>query len=150
MEDDDIRQALHATYIPTGAGPTFTPVGFKERATRPQRRPLVTTLVAAVAAVVVAVPIGVGLLLRAGVIGGSGGSSLSVLDLHMYGPDSGWAWSGGHNILHTNSGVQHWTVVPPPIGSELDRRGRLGQRRVSASTCDKPEASSMTSNTRIR
>ena len=138
MEDDDIRQALHATYIPTGAGPTFTPVGFKERATRPQRRPLVTTLVAAVAAVVVAVPIGVGRAVCAqALIGGSSGSSLSVLDLHMYGPDSGWAWSGGHNILHTNSGVQHWTVVPPPTGTELITRLAFGQRRVSASTCAK-------------
>ena len=33
-------------------------------------------------------------------------------------PDNGWAWSGGDNILHTNSGVQHWTVVPPPTGSD--------------------------------
>jgi photosystem II stability/assembly factor-like uncharacterized protein len=118
MEDDDIRQALHATYIATGAVPTLTPDAFEEHAVRPRRRPLVTSLVAVVAAVVVAVPIGVGVLLRSGVNGGSSGSSMSVLDLHMYGADDGWAWSGGDNILHTNSGVQHWTVVPPPIGSD--------------------------------
>lgn len=119
MDDDDIRQALHATYAGAGAVPTFTPDAFKEHATRPRRRPLVTPLVAAVAVVVVAVPIGVGVLLRSDVNGGSSGSSLSVLDLHMYGADDGWAWSGGDNILHTTSGVGHWTVVPPPIGTQL-------------------------------
>jgi photosystem II stability/assembly factor-like uncharacterized protein len=119
MDDDDIRQALHATYTTTGTPPRFTPEAFKERAARPRRRPLVTGLVAVVATIVVAVPVSVGLLLRAGVIGGSGGSSLSVLDLHMFGADDGWAWSGGDNILHTTSGVGQWTVVHPPIGSEL-------------------------------
>jgi photosystem II stability/assembly factor-like uncharacterized protein len=119
MDDDDIRQALHATYAVAGTAPTFTPDVFKERATRPRRSPLATSLVAVVAAVVVAVPVSVGLLLRAGVIGSSGASSLSVLDLHMYGPDDGWAWSGGDNILHTTSGVGQWTIVHPPIGSEL-------------------------------
>jgi photosystem II stability/assembly factor-like uncharacterized protein len=117
MEDDDIRQALHATYTGMGAVPTFGPDAFKERATR-RRGPLVTSLVAVVAAVVVAVPVSFGLLLRVGVIGSSGASSLSVLDLHMYGADDGWAWSGGDDILHTTSGVEHWTVVRPPIGSD--------------------------------
>lgn len=115
--DDDIRQALHASYSVTGRAPTFTPDAFKQQAARARRRPLVASLVAAVVAVVVAVPIGVGVLLHGGLNGGSSASSLSVLDLHMYGPDDGWAWSGGDNILHTTSGVTHWTVVPPPIGS---------------------------------
>jgi photosystem II stability/assembly factor-like uncharacterized protein len=119
MDDDDIRQALHATYTATGTAPTFSPDVFKAHVTRPRRRPLVTSLVAAVAAVVVAVPISIGVFLRSGVNGGSSGSGLSVLDLHMYSMDDGWAWSGGDNILHTTSGVGHWTVVPPPIGTEL-------------------------------
>ena len=119
MDDDDIRQALHASYSVAGRAPTFTPDAFKQQAARARRRPLVASLVAAVVTVVVAVPIGVGVLLHGGLNGGSSASSLSVLDLHMYGADDGWAWSGGDNILHTTSGVTHWTVVPPPIGSEL-------------------------------
>jgi hypothetical protein len=119
MDDDDIRQALHASYSVAGRAPTFTPDAFKRQAARARRRPLVASLVAAVVTVVVAVPIGVGVLLHGGLNGGSTASSLSVLDLHMYGANDGWAWSGGDNILHTTSGVTHWTVVPPPIGSEL-------------------------------
>src|ERR1700734_2551309 len=119
MDDDDIRQALHASYSVAGRAQTFTPDAFKRQAARARRRPLVASLVAAVVAVVVAVPIGVGVLLHGGLNGGSSASSLSGLDLHMYGPDDGWAWSGGGDILHTTSGVTHWTVVPPPIGSEL-------------------------------
>jgi photosystem II stability/assembly factor-like uncharacterized protein len=117
--DDDIRQALHATYVVAGRAPTFAPDAFKQRATRARPRPLVASLIALVVTVVVAVPVGVGVLLHGGLNGGSSGSSLSVLDLHMYGPDDGWAWSGGDDILHTTSGVAHWTVVPPPIGNEL-------------------------------
>src|SRR5579863_2520498 len=119
MDDDDIRYALHATYTTAGTKPTFAPEAFKEHAARPRRRPMMTSLIAVVAAVVVAVPIGVGVLLRSGVNGGTSVSNLYVLDMHMYGPKVGWAWSGGGNVLHTTSGVGHWTVVPPPIGTEL-------------------------------
>jgi photosystem II stability/assembly factor-like uncharacterized protein len=120
MDDDDIRQALRGAYTGAGTEPTFSPDAFKQDAGRPHRRPLVASLVAIVATVVVAVPIGVGVLLRVGgANGGSRGSSLSVLDLHMYGPDDGWAWSGGDNVMHTTSGVGHWTIVAPPIGTEL-------------------------------
>jgi photosystem II stability/assembly factor-like uncharacterized protein len=119
MDDDDIRHALHTTYTTAGTKPTFVPEAFKEHAARPRRGPMVTSLVAVVAAVVVAVPIGVGVLLRSGVHGTTSVSNLSVLDLHMYGAKDGWAWSGGDNVLHTTSGVGHWTIVPPPIGTEL-------------------------------
>jgi photosystem II stability/assembly factor-like uncharacterized protein len=83
---------------------------------RGPRRRLTTALVAAAAAIVIAVPISVGVLLRAGVIGASSQPTMSVLDLKMFSATDGWAWSGGNAILHTTSGVQHWTVVPPPIG----------------------------------
>ena len=58
-------------------------------------------------------------LVVAGVIGGAPASTTHVFDLKMYGPYRGWAWAGGNDILHTNSGVQQWTIVPPPIGSQL-------------------------------
>jgi photosystem II stability/assembly factor-like uncharacterized protein len=87
-----------------------------ERQPRGPRRRLTTILIAATAAIVVAVPIGAGVLLRAGVIGGSSQPTMSVLDLKMFSASDGWAWSGGNDILHTTSGVQHWTVLVPPIG----------------------------------
>jgi hypothetical protein len=89
MEDDDIREALHATYSVAGREPTFAPDAFKRQSDRARRRPLVASLVAVVVTVVVAVPVGVGLLLHGGLNSGSSGSSLSVLDLHMYGADDG-------------------------------------------------------------
>ena len=58
-------------------------------------------------------------LAAAGVIGGARTSAMHVFDLKMYGANQGWAWAGGNEILHTNSGVQQWTIVPPPIGSQL-------------------------------
>ena len=69
--------------------------------------------------IVVAAPIGASVLLRTGVIGGAPASTTHVFDLKMYGAYRGWAWAGGNDILHTNSGVQQWTIVPPPIGSQL-------------------------------
>jgi photosystem II stability/assembly factor-like uncharacterized protein len=65
---------------------------------------------------VVALTVGVGVLLRADVVGGSTPSTPSVLDLHMYSATTGWGWAGGNDILHTTTGVQDWRVVPPPIG----------------------------------
>jgi hypothetical protein len=47
MEDDDIRQLLHATYKVDGVDPTVVP-GALEQHPGPRRRRLVTTLVAAV------------------------------------------------------------------------------------------------------
>jgi hypothetical protein len=84
----------------------------------PRHRRLRTSVLAAVVAVVVAVPISVGLLLRSGVVGGSHAATTSVLDLHMFSATSGWAWAGGNEIMHTASGVQHWTIVAPPIGRQ--------------------------------
>ena len=55
----------------------------------------------------------------AGVIGGGPASRLHVFDLKMYGAYQGWAWAGGNDILHTTSGVQKWSIVAPPIGSQL-------------------------------
>src|ERR1700733_11281326 len=117
-DDDDIRQLLHATYTADGREPSINPGAFEQQAKRPPRSRLATSLIAVVAALVVAVPVGVGALLRGGVIGGSGGSTTLVEDLHMYGPNEGWAWAGGNQIMHTTSGVQHWTIVPPPIGNQ--------------------------------
>jgi photosystem II stability/assembly factor-like uncharacterized protein len=82
---------------------------------KPRHRRIVNSLVGLVAAVVVAVPVGVGLLLRTGAIGGSSAATKPVLDLQMFGATTGWAWAGGTQILHTTSGVEHWTIVPPPI-----------------------------------
>jgi photosystem II stability/assembly factor-like uncharacterized protein len=118
VEDDDIRQLLHATYVADGREPSINPGAFEQQAKRPHRSRLATSLIAVVAALVVAVPVGVGALLRGGVIGGSGGSTTLVEDLHMFGPNDGWAWAGGNEIMHTTSGVQHWTIVPPPIGNQ--------------------------------
>ncbi len=55
----------------------------------------------------------------AGVIGGAPASTMHVFDLKMYGAHKGWAWAGGNDILHTDSGVGLWTIVPPPIGNQL-------------------------------
>ena len=118
MEDDDIRQLLHATYTADGREPAVNPGVFEQQAKRPHRSRLATSLIAVVAALVVAVPVGVVALVRGGVIGGSGGSTTLVEDLHMYGANEGWAWAGGSEIMHTTSGVQHWTIVPPPIGNQ--------------------------------
>lgn len=41
---------------------------------------------------------------------------VEIADLHMFTPNTGWAWGGGGNILHTTLGVQQWTLVPPPVG----------------------------------
>ena len=116
MEDDDIRQLLHATYTIDGVEPTMLPGGLEHRSREPRHRRLLTSLIAAVVAVVVAVPIGVTVLLRSGVGGGSHAATTSVLDLHMFTATTGWAWAGGSQILHTSSGVAHWTIVPPPVG----------------------------------
>ena len=118
MEDDDIRQLLHSTYGTNGRESSVNPGAFEQQAKRPHRSRLATSLMAVVAALVVAVPVGVGALLRSGVIGGSSGSTTLVEDLHMFGANDGWAWAGGNEIMHTTSGVQHWTIVPPPIGSQ--------------------------------
>lgn len=118
MDDDDIRQLLHSTYKADGLVPTVEPGALENRPRRPRRSRLFTSLVAAAAVIVVAIPIGAGVLLRAGVIGGSSASTMSVLDLKMFDASDGWAWSGGNDILHTTSGVQHWTVVPPPIAPQ--------------------------------
>ena len=90
--------------------------GLEQRSREPRHRRLLTSLIAAVVAVVVAVPIGVTVLLRSGVGGGSHAATTSVLDLHMFTATTGWAWAGGSQILHTSSGVAHWTIVPPPVG----------------------------------
>jgi photosystem II stability/assembly factor-like uncharacterized protein len=116
MEDEEIRQLLHSTYKVDGMDPTLMPGALEHQPRGPRRRRLFTPLVAAAATIVVAVPIGAGVLLRAGVIGGSPTSTMSVLDLKMFDATDGWAWSGGNDILHTTSGVEHWAVVPPPIG----------------------------------
>ena len=118
MEDDDIRHLLHATYTADGREPTVNPGAFEQQAKQPHRLKMATPLIAVVAALVVAVPVGVVALVRGGVIGGSGGSTTLVEDLHMYGANEGWAWAGGNQIMHTTSGVQHWTIVPPPIGNQ--------------------------------
>ncbi|HEY6468957.1 MAG TPA: hypothetical protein VI434_04250 [Candidatus Dormibacteraeota bacterium] len=118
MEDDDIRQLLHSTYSVDRA-PTVVRGALARHPRGPRRSGLVTALIAAAVIIVVAVPIGAGVLLRTGVIGGSSASPMHVFDLKMYGTSQGWAWSGGNNILHTNSGVQHWAIVPPPIGGQL-------------------------------
>ncbi len=94
----------------------LVPGALEQRSRGRRHRRLLTSLVAAAAAVVVAVPIGVGVLLRSGVIGASRAATTSVLDLQMFGATNGWAWAGGNEILHTTSGVQDWTIVPPPIG----------------------------------
>ena len=87
-----------------------------EQHPRGPRRRLTTALVAAAAAIVVAVPISASVLLRAGVIGGSSRPTMSVLDLKMFSATTAGRGPAGTHILHTTSGVQHWTVVPPPIG----------------------------------
>jgi photosystem II stability/assembly factor-like uncharacterized protein len=121
MEDDDIRQRLHATYASDELDPAVARRLLTPDTTPTHRRRFATSLVAVVAAVVVAIPVSVGLLFRAGVLGGPATSSSTptVLDLHMFTDSSGWAWAGGNQILHTDSGVQHWTIVPPPIGSDV-------------------------------
>lgn len=116
MDDDDIRQLLHAAYDADGPVRGVSPRALDQRSRVSSHRRVVGPLVAVIAAVVVAVPVSVGLLLRTGVIGGSQPATPSVLDLQMFGSTSGWAWAGGDQILHTSSGVQHWTIVPPPIG----------------------------------
>jgi len=119
MDDDDIRQALHATYSSSGTEPTVTRDLFKQQAAKPRHRRVVTSLVAVVATLVVAVPVGVVVFPRTGVNGSSSASTTPVLDLHMFGANDGWAWAGGDEIMHTTSGVGHWTIVPPPIGSQV-------------------------------
>jgi photosystem II stability/assembly factor-like uncharacterized protein len=119
MDDEDIRQRLHATYRADGHNPSVDPGTFEQPAKRPHRSRLATSVIAVVAALVVAVPVGVVALLRGGVIGASTGSATVVEDLHMFGANNGWAWAGGDEIMHTTSGVQHWTIVPPPLGSQV-------------------------------
>lgn len=118
MEDDDIRQLLHATYGAEGAEPVMNPGALEHQARGPRSR-LVTSPLAVVAALVVAVPVGVGVLLRSGAGVGSGGPATSIQDLHMYDANNGWAWPGGDEILHTTSGVQNWTIVRAPIAGRL-------------------------------
>ena len=119
MEDDDIRQLLHSTYSVDSVGPTVVPGALEQHPRGSRRSGLITSLIAAAVVIVVAVPIGAGVLLCTGVIGGAPASTMHVFDLKMYGAFHGWAWAGGNDILHTNSGVQQWTIVPPPIGSQL-------------------------------
>jgi photosystem II stability/assembly factor-like uncharacterized protein len=121
MEDDDIRQRLHATYASEELRPAVAHRLLTPDTTPVHRRRFASSLVAVVAAVAVAIPVGVGLLFRAGVLGGTAtsASTPAVLDLHMFTESSGWAWAGGDQILHTDSGVQHWTIVPPPIGNDV-------------------------------
>ena len=119
MEDGDIRQLLHSTYSVDGVGPTVVPGALEQHPRGPRRSGLITSLIAAAAVIVVAVPIGASVLFRTGIIGGAPASAMHVYDLKMYGAYQGWAWAGGNNIMHTNSGVQQWTIVPPPIGSQL-------------------------------
>ena len=109
--------AAHRARPDVGADSTEVPGALDEGPRRPHRGRLIASLVAAAAAVVVAVPIGVAALLRSGAAG-SPVATTSVLDLNMFGASSGWAWAGGNEILHTTSGVQHWTIVPPPIGRQ--------------------------------
>ena len=118
MEDDDIRQLLHAAYRADGRGPVVRP-GALERQTLTPRPRLVASLLAVVAALVIAVPLGVGVLLRGGAGAGSGGATTSIQDLQMYDANNGWAWPGGDVILHTTSGVEHWTIVHAPIAGRL-------------------------------
>lgn len=118
MEDDDIRQLLHETYGADGRAPVVTP-GALERRTRGPRSRLVTSLLAVVVTLVVAVPVGVGVLLRGGAGIGGGGRATSIQDLHMYDANNGWAWPGGDEILHTTTGVEHWTIVRAPIAGRL-------------------------------
>jgi photosystem II stability/assembly factor-like uncharacterized protein len=82
-----------------------------------RNRPVRTRLIAAAAAIVVALTVGAGVLLRTGVVRGPSASGPPVLDLHMFNATTGWAWAGGNQILHTTSGVEHWTIVPPPVGA---------------------------------
>ncbi len=114
MEDEDVRRLLHSTYRVEDADPAVVHGAFELHPRGPRRR-LITTLVAVTAAIVVAVPVGAGVLLRTGIIGGSPQSAMPVLDLKMFSATDGWAWSGGNDILHTTSGVQHWEIVPPPV-----------------------------------
>src|SRR5580692_10260879 len=118
MEDDDIRQLLHEAYGADGRAPVVNPGALEHRARGPRSR-LVTSLLAVVAALVVAVPVGVGVLLRGGAGTGGGGPAASIQDLHMYDANNGWAWPGGDEILHTTSGVEHWTTVRAPIAGRL-------------------------------
>jgi len=118
MEDDDIRQLLHATYRADGRGPVVNPGALEHQARGPRSR-LLTSLLAVVAALVVAVPVGVGVLLRGGAGIGTSGPATSIQDLHMYDANNGWAWPGGDEILHTTSGVEHWTIAPAPIAGRL-------------------------------
>ena len=119
MEDDDIRQLLHSTYSDDEGGPTVVPGALEQQPRGPRRVGLMTSLIAAATVIVVAVPIGAGVLFHTGGTGGSPASTMHVFDLKMYGANQGWAWAGGKDILHTNSGVEQWTIVPPPIGSQL-------------------------------
>lgn len=116
MDDDDLRQLLHSAYESDTPVSGLSPRALQDRARGPRHRRLVASLVAVAAVVVVAVPIGVTVALRTGTLGGSSASTPPVLDLHMYDALAGWAWAGGDQILHTTSGVQHWTIVAPPIG----------------------------------
>lgn len=116
MDNEDIRHLLHSAYDANSLVPRVSTRALEQRTQRPRHRRIVASLVAVVAALAVALPVGVGLLLRTGSGGGSPVSTRSVLDLHMYNSTTGWAWAGGDEILHTTSGVRHWTIVPPPIG----------------------------------
>lgn len=120
--DDELESALsgylagYATYPRTehrGTQPGHN-------SARPRRnRPLMTAAIAAVVALVIAVPVGVTLLLRSGgpnSTAGLGAGPQYLGNLQMFTPTTGWAWGGGTEILHTDAGVQRWTVVPPPVG----------------------------------
>lgn len=116
MDDDDIRHLLQATYGSEPLDPSVSRGLLAGARRAPRHRRMLGSLIAVVAAVIIAVPVGVGVLLRTGTIGGSSSPTRSVLDLHMFSATTGWGWAGGNEILHTTSGVDHWTIVPPPIG----------------------------------
>ena len=106
--------AGYATYPRTG--PQRTALEF---ARRRGHRTFMTAAIAAVVALVIAVPVEVTVLLRSGSLHSAAGSVAGppyVGNLQMFTPTTGWAWGGGTATLHTDVGVQQWTVVPPPVG----------------------------------
>lgn len=119
--DDDLAGALsgylagYATYRRTQPARSRTdrPGGVGRR-----HRRLLTAAVALLAAVVVGIPVGLTLLLRSATNAPAGAvhGPASVGNLRMFSPTTGWAWGGGTEVLHTDVGVQQWTIVPPPVG----------------------------------
>jgi photosystem II stability/assembly factor-like uncharacterized protein len=119
--DDDLRGPLTDYLSGYSTYPRDTQPLPQQRAsvTSVRRKRLLSSAIAVVVALIIGVPVGVTLLLRsggtnspAGIVKGPG----DVADLHMISRTTGWAWGGGSQILHTNVGVQQWTIVPPPVG----------------------------------